>query len=140
MLIRDVTNHTLARNNLLSTPLDLAHRRATFPDTAHAATEVDARVPALESRENSGSSEQEEVEEEEGSRGSGLATPGGSVGGAVGDEVGGGVCLVTAAPCAKVGGGRDGAAEVEEGVEDVETDHDQGMSDAFFDGRGDEVE
>lgn len=125
---------------LLSTPLDLAHRRAALPDTAHAATEVDTRVPALQSGEDSGSSEEEEVEEEEGSGSSGLATPGSSVGRAVGDEVGGGVSLVTTAPCAEVGGGRDSAAEVEEGVEDVETNHDQGMGNAFFDGRGDEVE
>lgn len=154
----------LARQQSLSPQLetrlkssDLAHGRATTTDAA--AAHVGAAA-VLQPGEDRGDEEGDEAEPQEGGGGLGLAAALRRVVRAVGDDVGGGVCLrdelasrgcghgwvegahgVAAAVHAEVAGCRDGGDEPEEGVQRVEGDHDDRVErELLLDGRGDEVQ
>jgi hypothetical protein len=74
--------------------LDLAHGRSLLDATGTTA-HVDARVTALETREDSRDGKGSEAEPEEGSGGLGLVAALGGVGRAVGDGIAVGVRLMT---------------------------------------------
>lgn len=111
-------------------------------DTAGAAALASVAAD-LEVRETGGDGVGGEAEPEEGGGGLSLAAALGAVAGAgaVGDAVGGSVGAVAAAVGVEVGSQGDTAAEEEDGVENIEGDHDDGVNgEGFLDGGRDEVE